>query len=223
MVTLSLYFICFLICGGYSLEIDDTDSLSSTEQRFTADPPSGSSFRLHDTKTIRFTLQDETVQYIISQNSSRFYIGVEYNTSRITSRNVVLTSVDLPRLYKINSTSYYEIPEVVANDTQLAPNISFTISADMKQIGYANLAIQVLETASDNTTRLLATELYALVCVREVRLVDIGFNAAITILVVMNTFALGCVTDFNTIKMAMDKKHIGVAMCTQCIIIPIVS
>ena len=91
-------------------------------------------------------------------------------------------------------------------------------------IGYPQLEFHLIELSASNVTSVSLKQTYHLTVIRGARTVDLGFTIAITFIVTMNTFAIGCLTDITMLKVQLKKNLIPVCItaCTQYIIIPVV-
>ncbi|KAF6031525.1 hypothetical protein EB796_010157 [Bugula neritina] len=108
------------------------------------------------------------------------------------------------------------------NETIGLKNFTFDIITDM--LGYEKYYIQIVETTSNNVTSVLESIEYQLVIVRKTRTVDLAFNVAMLILGILNTFAVGCMTDINLVKQVIKrKKQILISTVSQYVVIPLVS
>ena len=212
---MGLYQLTFLLVTvGLRLSLGLESAPQRTNHRLILSPNSDSEFNLHDQVSISCNLTNTTLQYISSKNSSRFYLGIKHEKNKIKARNVVSIHSDVLPLYTSNGTSYYKLSE--------DGNVFFT--ADMSQIGYARAEISLVEITPDNKTELLSVEEYKMKCKRPVRQVDTGFNVSITVVVILNTFALGCVTDIEDLRQIKQRKvNILIALLTQYLAIPMVS
>ena len=193
------------------------------------DPPSGSRFYTQSSEGVSILVSKNLVGYVAWQQerNSTFLLSVDVDVSDKYTQDVAFVR---RKGEKQQSPSSYPVSipveTFISSNEHLPPNstASQLFIIDSVGIGYGKLIISILEQRDVNITETLVSEPYQLSSVRRLRGVDIGFNTFVTILAVVNAFALGSLTDMNTIREQLERKAVlTVAMVTHYLIVPLVS
>jgi len=209
-----LLIIGFLITNGFGWENSTFSSIPSLNKYITLHPTSGSQINQYEVRVITVRLQAAAQQYIAARQNenSSIYIGIEYEQTN-SNQPQISNNMNLMSQHPKNETR---------NETIGLKNFTFDIITDM--LGYEKYYIQIVETTSNNVTSVLESIEYQLVIVRKTRTVDLAFNVAMLILGILNTFAVGCMTDINLVKQVIKrKKQILISTVSQYVVIPLVS
>lgn len=188
-------------------------------------PPSGADFLLNDLVSVQWTLPSQTMEYIKSRNASIYYIGYIYDKT-IKSTEPVVNIVGASREAQELTDKELNLFQLIIPVEKATYNATSyqRVELEIMHIGYAKITVILLELLSDSESRVLSSHEYRVTAVRKDRLVNTSFNAAIAILGIMNTFAIGCVTDISAIRStAKHKLQIAISVCTQHLIMPLVS
>lgn len=185
-------------------------------------PPSGSQFHMHTSTTVAASISGNMADYMMRQRNLTFHLSVNsYESDAVI------------RVWKKGGKAHSRVPypieisigRALMNTTSpLNSTANELFVVDMVGIGYAQLVFNVIEQRTTNSTMTLLSQVYQLSSVRKLRAVDIGFNTFITILAVLNMFALGCLTDMDTVKQQLERKAaLAAAMVAHYLIVPLVS
>ena len=181
---------------------------------------------------VTYNFSQTTLDYIRGKPNSEFFLGITYEDSEKYRANVLSinredndASIYLKRYHAKYHRAIRLEPETInldyltVNETDL-PGIMIYI----RQIGHVSFEVDLLELSNANKTVILTSKEYPMTAIRKLRKVDTSFNVAVTILGILNTFALGCVTDIGILKEAASRKiHILLSVVTQYVLMPMVS
>lgn len=195
-------------------------------------PDNCSEFETNNQQMITYNLSASTLEYIRAKTDSSFFLGITYEDSEQYRASVLSfhradddATIYLKRYHSVYHRAIrldqekIDIDPLTVNATDL-PGIKIYI----RQIGHVSFSVDLLELFKTNTTKILTSNTYLMTAIRKPRLVDTAFNAAVTILGILNTCALGCVTDIHVLKqLASRKSHILLSVVTQYILMPLVS
>jgi len=202
--------------------------------KLTLTPESGSDFTRHRRKYVTYYLSNELSSYTQTRGSSKFYLAIDYDrkNSKVSSIFTINEFGSSPNQVLIarefNLTDFFLLQEM--DNSPTAYNGTFSqknkILLLVDGIGYAKFHLSLIEITSDNRSMVIVDhQPYEVKAVRRERMVDLGFDTAIIILAILNTFALGCVTDLSLVwrKLRDDLAKLAISSIVQFIAMPVVS
>lgn len=228
--------------GQLVVSLDDPLSEYTTaatdEPTFTFDPPIRSVLDVNTRTQVVFNVSAELARYVNFYRNSTIFVGVmfdeedKFSTDMMSISKTHKVEYDFSRKYNAS----YKYPLF----WQLQPNNDFNhkvyprddaglhrnvFTMTIKSIGYPRLNVQIIERFANNTTDIRISETYQITAMRKHREVDLGFTVAISIVGLLNIFAIGCMTEMPVLRSQLKKSIIPVCLAsgTQYIIIPLVS
>jgi len=217
-----------------SLATDDSEL--GTSLIFT--PPDLSPLNVSTTIFVHLNLSKELLNYAryFLDRGHRFYIGLTFNKldPKLANMMSLLPSqsikYELSKTYNLSYNLFWELKSngdyigapasVRPNDTQVANGFILSIT----NIGYPYIHIDILEHQTDNIS-VIYQDKYQVKAIRSYRTADLGFTIAITVISMLNSFAIGCLAEVAVLRAQLKKSYvpIGVAAGTQYLAIPAVS
>lgn len=214
----------------------DPPTTESAEPIFLYDPPHLSAQYVNTRFQVGINISQELMDYIKYYRASTFFIGVKFEKDDEHSKTMISIApthkvvYDLSRKYNVTYPLFWKIqPDnelnrrvLAVDEADLSRNI-FTLT--VKSVGYPRLDVHVVERLPDNTTMIRMRDVYHIITQRKERLVDLGFTVAISIVGILNIFAIGCMTEIPVLRSQLKKSVIPVCLAsgTQYIILPLVS
>ena len=216
----------------------DQTTTSINEPNFTFDPPTRTIQNVNTWTQVGFNVSTELARYITFYKNSTFFVGVmfdkgdEFSSDMISISKTHKVEYDFP--IKYNSSYIYPLFWQVQPNNELNRRVipldeaalhRNVFSLSIKSIGYPRLNVHLIERFANNSTEIRIAEKYHITAVRENRQVDLGFTVAISVVGILNIFAIGCMTEIPVLRSQLKKSIIPVclASATQYIIIPLVS
>lgn len=215
-----------------------SDYNESEDYWLTFDPWNRTETEVNHIVPVRLKLSMPLNDYAIdhSARGSTFFVGVIYDRSNEDLTNMISVSRS-SKLDSLSSKTYnltYALfwalqlnftasKSVATSKAANGTNINeFMVS--LTGIGYPSIGVDILERTQDNVTKVLLRETYIMRLIRKYRTVDLGFTIAITVVGMLNIFAIGCLTEVNVLRTQFRKSLIPVCLAsgTQYIITPLV-
>jgi len=229
----ALFFITLSIIG--SIEANNTSD-------FIFNPPNHSQFIAGTSRgdDVYFNISDPLRTYASYQknNGHRYFAGIIYDFKDVWLYSAVKLRKTPRVIYlepkQYNLSQYFMLWPIQLDNEQNSQPIRTNDTASrnafqirLDNIGYPKFAIEIIEYKQDRTYHILDryTQVYYMISSRKQRGVDLGFNVATTIIGLLNIFAIGCVTDMQTLRLQLKESIIPVCIAagTQYIITPLVS
>lgn len=222
MMKTTIFYFCTILHSAGSDNVGDKMVLFN--------PESGSSFNTNILQRISYTIPPSTIDYMKGKSLSKFYLGIDYDIKDIYLTTVIAIAKiqgDQSSYLKWFHTKYHRAIYLDLNELNVSQSDNDTrtpgFNTYILHAGHTSFGLDLVELTSDNVTQVLYSNQYLVTAVREQRLVDTSFNIAITILAVLNTFALGCITDIEALKKAKDhKRNILLSAIHQYVLMPLV-
>lgn len=227
------------VTGGQTTELiqstADLDTPTTSESILSFDPPNGTEQIVHSNFYVQINISTQLLDYAKSKNGSMFFIGIVYDSSDRHLRNMLTvaksTKVDYIYSRKYNLTYYLCWKLQVNNSINDKPSEGdesrrnrngFVLTVE--NIGYPKIGFNIIERNESNHTEVIYENTYYLIGVRKHRIVDIGFTIVISVVGVLNIFAIGCMTEIGVLRSQFRKSLIPVSLAagTQYIVTPLV-
>lgn len=148
--------------------------------------------------------------------------------------NSLMPNVDNEFVKAYNRSNHiFRKPSTGDNATNLAPKIVSTPLVSRRRgdflitianIGYPKIEIHLLEKKPNASAHVVHKETYHIRAIRKYRAVDLGFTIVITVIGILNVFAIGCMTKTPVLRSQLKKSIVPVCLAsgTQYIITPLV-
>lgn len=194
---------------------------------------------MHTKDLVRINISSNLYDYATyyKARGSRFYMGVNFdmddshlssmlrilpqpNIQYVTAKYMNLTHHLLWVLQENNSLNTLHPPSHPEPINMNAFRLLVT------GLGYPKFSVDIVEFPRYNgTSNVIHSQDYQLTLSRRPRGVDLGFTIAVIIIGIVNTFAIGCVTDLQVLRAQLKESIIPVCLAsgTQYILVPLVS
>lgn len=230
--------LCSPIWANTDLTSTTSAPLDDQESLLTFNPPDKSTYVMHSktdvTINISSTLYDYAIYY--REKGSSFYVGVKldmrnrYLLAMIKVKK--LTNVVYHRSKAFNLSYHMLWPLQIENEMNNANYLEEAEPVNLNgflllidSIGYPSIELNLIELDDMNKTTVIHQQQYHIKIIRNYRTVDLGFTLTVTIVALMNTFAIGSLTDVAVLRAHVKDSVIPmcIAAGTQYIAVPLVS
>ncbi|XP_067937601.1 sodium/bile acid cotransporter 5-like [Watersipora subatra] len=216
-----------------SYEMETTPYSPYYERDLLFHPPGNMKQILYSQYYVQINISTQLEDYIVIEMLNG---GIDFFIGLTKPKNDLTTILPFDKIKYIPSKNYNLSYQLfwrlqVNNSMNIEPTVLDSNSLNrngfvltLSKLGYSSVDVHVIQRVN-NVSSLISAQSYNITAIRKYRKVDLGFTIAITIVGLLNIFAIGCMSEVAVLRSQFKKSLIpvGLASATQYVITPLLT